>query len=210
MDKLVALPAFDFASPPSESDFLLLPVERFDDFLASLGPPESRSLRLNLWLPSLDTTDGARGRGAGEAGMRGVGGADDCPFLGVALAAGGATLPPETPPDMLGALLGALLGAWLGGLVEGALQLSLSEGEGDSMTDGGPDPNVDVERCFSRGGSTSISFSSAERVCPGSLGYAPASGEGSGMLLLSVSIVSPLPESFALIVSSARPWDAAL
>lgn len=38
---------------------------------------------------------------------------------------------PDVPPDMLG----ARLTAWLGGRVEGALQLSLSDGEGESVAE---------------------------------------------------------------------------
>jgi hypothetical protein len=147
-DKLAVLPAFDFASA-SESECLLLPVERADDFRASLGPPESRSLRLNLWLPSAEFTDGALGRivfadDRSEKGAIGDAGAEDLSFL-ADLAAGGTTFPPETPADILGARLGALLGAWLGGLVDGALQISLSEGDGDSRMDGGPEHKVEVD-----------------------------------------------------------------
>ena len=40
-------------------------------------------------------------------------------------------------------------------------------------------------------------------MCPGSLGYAPVSGEGKGMLtLVLLVIVSVSPDSLALIVSS--------
>src|SRR5882762_4871425 len=59
-DKLAVLPPFDFVSPLSESDFLLLlllPTDRWDCLRASLGPLEIRSLRLNLWLPSVDEED---------------------------------------------------------------------------------------------------------------------------------------------------------
>jgi len=56
LDKLVLLPALDFASPPSESDFLLLLlIDRPDALRASFGPLDKRSLRLNLWLlPSVE------------------------------------------------------------------------------------------------------------------------------------------------------------
>lgn len=159
-DKLVALPALDLASPLSESDFLLLPFDRTDDFREILGPPESRSFRLNLWLPpSLELTEGALGRVGAGSGV----------FL-----AGATTFPPETPADMLGALLAARLGAWLGGLVEGRLKLSHSEGEGVSWT-----ADVYLSIGFSPS-ALSDSFSSASRVFPGSFGYAPASGEGNG------------------------------
>ena len=61
-DKLAVLPALDFVSL-SESDFLLLPIERPEDLRTSLGPLDRRSLRLNLWLlPSVEATDGALGR----------------------------------------------------------------------------------------------------------------------------------------------------
>lgn len=95
-DKLVWLPALDLASPLSESDFLLLPFERTEDRRAILGPPESKSFKLNLWLPSVELTEGALGRAGVGSGV----------FL-----ADTATLPPETPAEKLGALLAARLGA---------------------------------------------------------------------------------------------------
>lgn len=107
-------------------------------------------MRLNLWPPSVELTDGALGRivfadDCSEKGGIGDVAADDLSFLAVDLAAGGTNFPPETPADILGARLGALLGAWLGGLVDGALQISLSEGDGDSRTDGGPEHKVEVD-----------------------------------------------------------------
>lgn len=62
-------------------------------------------------------------------------------------------------------------------------------------------------------------FSKARRVCPGSLGYAPASGEGSGILLvstsLSMSLESVSPADLDLVVDfvgwarlEERSWGA--
>jgi hypothetical protein len=45
--RLEVVSATDLA-PPSDSDFLLLPVERTEDFLPSLGAEPSNSLRVNL------------------------------------------------------------------------------------------------------------------------------------------------------------------
>jgi len=112
LDKLVLLPALDFASPPSESDFLLLLlIDRPDALRASFGPLDKRSLRLNLWLlPSVEATDGALGRVAvGDWGSGGAGAV--CSFLVTALAGICATLSPDTPEDRLGALLCLRLGA---------------------------------------------------------------------------------------------------
>lgn len=214
-DKLAVLPPFDFASPPSESDRLLLPTDRPDDLRTSLGPLERRSLRLNLWLlPSVEATDGALPRavvgdfGGSEAGITAFGGAvAGCSFLVVAvvvvtLAGVGATFSPE----ILGALLCRRLGAWLGGLLEAALVHSLSEGDDDSRTDDGAEPKVEVERCLlSIGGPASTSFSRARRVWPGSLGNAPDSGEGSGMLVESFVI-----KSAVFTVPSTRPFGVGM
>jgi hypothetical protein len=169
-DKLAVLPALDLESPFSESDLLLLPP---DALRPSLGPPERRSLRLNLWLPSVEATDGALERAVDAGEEAGAG----CSFLVTALMAAALSL---GVPDKLGALLGIRLGAWLGALLEGALVESLSEADEDSTTDDGAESRVDVE--LSCGGPTRTSFSRAERVLPGSLGYAPASGEGKGTL----------------------------
>lgn len=153
----------------------------------------------------MEFTDCDRGRIVvdefSEKGAIGDAGIDGCSFLAADLAAGGTTFPPETPADILGALLGALLGAWLGGLVDGVLQISLSEGDGDSRIESGPESKVEVDRSLSRGLSESTSFSRASRVCPGSLGYAPDSGDGSGMLA-SFGILSLFATNPALIVSS--------
>ena len=82
---------------------------------------------------------------------------------------------------------------------------SLSEGEEDSITDDGAESKVDDELCLSWGGAAArMSFSRAHRVFPGSLGYAPASGDGSGMLVVSVIL------SAVLNGSSTRPFDVCL
>ena len=52
--------------PRSESDFLLLAVERAEDLLPSLGPPR-RSLRVNFWPPSECTEGGLEGGPLREA-----------------------------------------------------------------------------------------------------------------------------------------------
>lgn len=44
-------PVVDRAPPPSESDFLLLAVDRAEDLRASLGPDANSSLSVNLWPP---------------------------------------------------------------------------------------------------------------------------------------------------------------
>lgn len=77
--------------------------------------------------------------------------------------------------------------------------------EGDSITDDGAEPKVEVELCLSFGASASTNFSRASRVCPGSLGYAPDSGEGSGMLVELFDIMSAV-----LAVSSTSPFDVGL
>lgn len=128
-------PAVDLG-PPSESDFLLLAEERADDLRESLGADPSRSLRLNLWLPSLEWTDGGpleRGTGLGSTGVTGADRSLDP--LG---RAGDANSEDRSglAPDMLGALLGAWLGGWLGGAVRGGLQRLLSDGEGELVGDG--------------------------------------------------------------------------
>jgi hypothetical protein len=143
-DKLAVLPALDLESPFSESDFLLLPP---DALRPSLGPPERRSFRLNLWLPSVEATDGALERAVDAGGSKeattGVGCAEIvCSFLVAASMAAALSL---GVPDKLGALLGIRLGAWLGALLEGALVHSLSEGDGVSTTDDGAESRVDVE-----------------------------------------------------------------
>lgn len=102
-------PATDLA-PPSESLFLLLPVDLCDDFRVSFGVDARRSLRLNRYLsPSFECTDDARPVFDGVTFGSGVGGAEFLPaeVLRAAAVGGGASLPPETPADMLGALLGA-------------------------------------------------------------------------------------------------------
>jgi len=143
-DKLPVDDALDFASPFSESDFLLLPP---DALRPSLGPPERRSFRLNLWLLSVEATDGALEREVDDGGAKeattGAGCAEVvCSFLVAALMATALSL---GVPDQLGALLCIRLGAWLGALLEGALVDSLSEGDGDSTTDDGGKSRVDVE-----------------------------------------------------------------
>lgn len=169
-------PATDFA-PPSESLFLLLPVDRWDDLRVSFGVDARRSLRLNRCLsPSLECTDDARPVFDGvRFGSGVVGGAELLPAeeLRAGAVGGGASLPPETPADMLG----ALLGAWLGGLVEGRLQLSRSESVGEEADDAGWELSLGRMApwcCFSE------SFSSAGRVYPGCFSSEPLSGGGSG------------------------------
>jgi hypothetical protein len=174
-DKLV-LPALDLESPFSELDFLLLPP---DALRLSLGLLERRSFRLNLWFHSVEATDSALERavdtGGSKEAMTGVGCAEIVrSFLVAALMVAALSL---GVPDKLGTLLCIRLGAWLGALLEGALVHSLSEGDGDSTTDNGAESKVDVE--LSCGGPARNCFSRAERVFSGSLGYAPASGEGS-------------------------------
>ena len=59
---------------------------------------------------------------------------------------------PDTPAD--------ILGARLGGWVDGTLQLSHSEGEGDSLEDGVMDPVVEEESCLMCGAPLMMSLSS--------------------------------------------------
>lgn len=107
--------------PPSDSDFLLLPVERTEDFLPSFGAVASSSLRVNFWAESEWTEDwpllrGVDGGGSAPA-ICGVTGA--CFF--------GDKRPLKIPALKLGALLLRLLGA----LLDGGLQLSWSEDDSD-------------------------------------------------------------------------------
>ena len=90
-------PVTDLRSP-SESDFLLLPVDLAEDLRVSLGAEEMRSLRANFW-PLSEWVEGALGRalGCGEEGG----------FAFVGAVFGTASLFPDTPPDTLGARLGA-------------------------------------------------------------------------------------------------------
>jgi hypothetical protein len=134
----VLSPAVDFA-PPSESDFLLLAEERADDLRESLGADPRRSLRLNLWPPSVEWTDGGpleRGTGLASTGVTGTARSFLDP-LGSARA-GGANNDDRSGLglDMLGALLGAWLGGRLGGAVGGALHVLLSDAEGELVGDG--------------------------------------------------------------------------
>lgn len=152
----VLSPVVDRA-PRSESDFLLLPVERADDFLASFGVP-SKSLRVNFCPPlsECEWTEGGpfglvvlaeRGsspvdeagdiRREADEGGRSLG--VDCSFATVFGWAGvvGPNLPPDTPADILGALLG--------GCVDGTLQLSLSDADSESLVEGVIEPVVDEE-----------------------------------------------------------------
>ena len=113
LSKLTVLAPASERPPRSESDFLLLAVERADDLRASLGAPR-RSLRVNFWPPESEWTDGGPLRDtlsspADVVGdIRGaVGGGGS--FLGATLDMGTRevmSLPPESPADMLGARLG--------------------------------------------------------------------------------------------------------
>ena len=146
LSKLTVLAPASERPPRSESDFLLLAVDRADDFRASLGPLLSKSLRLNL--PVSECTEGGplredrssppervgNIRGAvGGGGSFLWGGFEGC-------VAGGTSFPPETPADMLGARLG--------GWVDGTLQLSHSDGEGDPLDGGVMEPVVEDESCL--------------------------------------------------------------
>jgi hypothetical protein len=106
--------------PPSDSDFLLLPAERTDDRLPSLGAVPSKSLRVTLW-PESECTEGG-------PLLRGVDGGPTTPVCGVA----GACFFDDSKPDNFPALkLGALLLGRLGALLDGGLQLSESEDDSD-------------------------------------------------------------------------------
>lgn len=72
----VLSPATDLRSP-SESDFLLLPVDLAEDLRLIFGAEEIRSLRVNFWPPSEWEFEGALGRklGWGEGEGLAVGGA---------------------------------------------------------------------------------------------------------------------------------------
>ena len=106
--------------PPSDSDFLLLPVERTEDRLPSFGAVPSNSLRVNFWAVSEWTEDGRL--------LRGVDGGSAAAGCGV-MAAGffGDSKPLNFPTLKLAALLLRLLGA----LLEGGLQLSGSVDDSD-------------------------------------------------------------------------------
>jgi len=143
----VLSPAVDLG-PPSESDFLLLAEERAEDLRESLGADPRRSLRLNLWPPSFEWTDGGpfeRGTGLASTGVTGTARS----FLDnlVSARAGDASNDDKSglAPDMLGALLGAWLGGRLGGTVGGALHGLLSDGEGELVGDGVVDVVVERE-----------------------------------------------------------------
>lgn len=147
----------------------------------------------------MEATDGARERAVdadSEEGVTGAGGAEM--VLVEVLVGDGCTLSLGTP-DKLGALLCVRLGGWLGALLEGGLAHSLSGGEEESTTEDGAEFKVDVESC---GGQARTSFSKAKRVCPGSLGYAPASGDGNGTLTESFAVMRAV-----LAVSSTSPFE---
>ena len=113
------LSATDFP-PPSDSDFLLLPAERTEDFLPNLGALASNSLRVNLWAESEWTEDGPLLRGVdGGSAPAGCGVAGEC-FLG-----------DNKPVSFTAVKLGALLLRRLGALLDGGLQLSWSEDDSD-------------------------------------------------------------------------------
>ena len=106
--------------PPSDSDFLLLPVERTEDRLPSFGAVPSNSLSVNFWAVSEWTEDGPL--------LRGVDGGSAVSGCGVT-AAGffGDSRPLNFPTLKLAALLLRLLGA----LLDGGLQLSGSVDDND-------------------------------------------------------------------------------
>jgi hypothetical protein len=138
-------PAADFG-PPSESDFLLLAEERADDLRESLGADPRRSLRVNLWPPSLEWTEGGpleRGTGLASTGVTGTARS----FLDPLGRTGDSNSDDRSglAPDMLGALLGAWLGGRLGGAVGGGLHRLLSDGEGELVGDGVVDVVVERE-----------------------------------------------------------------
>lgn len=190
LSRLTVLPPAVERSPRSESDFLLLPVERADDLRTSFGVP-SKSFSVNFSLRSECTEGGPRARGVitedgslneGVADVVGdIRGAVDggASFFGVGLVIGvmGVIFAPETPADMLGARLG--------GCVEGTLQLSHSEAEGESLEEGVIEPVVEEPR-WTAGDTASASLSSLcscsrlLRVCPGALSYVCESFGGSG------------------------------
>ena len=119
-NKLVVLSATDLA-PPSDSDFLLLPVERTEDRLPSFGAVASNSLRVNFWAVSEWTEEGPLLRGVVGGGSTTAG----CGVAGVCFF--GDKKPLSFPALKLAALLLRLLGA----LLDGGLQLSGSEDESD-------------------------------------------------------------------------------
>ena len=113
------LSATDLA-PPSDSDFLLLPAERTEDRLPSLGAVPSRSLRVTLW-PESEWTEGG-------PLLRGVDGGSITADCGVA---GACFFSDKKPPNFPALKLGALLLRRLGALLDGGLQLSESEDDSD-------------------------------------------------------------------------------
>ena len=112
------LSATDLA-PPSDSDFLLLPAERTEDRLPSLGAEPSKSLRVTLCAESECTEDGPL--------LRGVGG----PTTAVCGVTGACFFGDNKPLNRPALKLGALLLRRLGALLDGGLQLSLSEDDSD-------------------------------------------------------------------------------
>jgi hypothetical protein len=99
---------------------LLLPTERTEDRLPSLGAAPSKSLRVTLWAESECTEDGPL--------LRGVDGGPTPVVCGVTGACFfGDKKPLNFPVVKLGALLLRLLGA----LLDGGLQLSGSEDDSD-------------------------------------------------------------------------------
>ena len=99
-------------APPSDSDFLLLPAERTEDRLPSLGAVPSRSLRATLWPESEWTKGGRLLRGMDSGSITA-----DC---GVA---GACFFSDKKPPNFPALKLGALLLRRLGALRDGGLQL---------------------------------------------------------------------------------------
>jgi hypothetical protein len=115
------LSATDLA-PPSDSDFLLLPVERTEDRLPSFGALPSNSLRVNFGAVSEWTEDGPL--------LRGVDGGSTTAVCGVA---GVCFFGDKKPLNLLAVkLLLRLLGARL----DGGLQLSSGSEDDSDVVEG--------------------------------------------------------------------------
>ena len=85
---------------------------------------------------------------------------------------------PGIPADTLG----ALLGAWDGGRVDGTLQLSDSEGDGESVAEGVSDPGADggIAKSLGLMGGCTTRLSRLRRGVPLTIGVAAEGEDGVG------------------------------